>query len=128
MESIIVTPLKGFNGVHFGMLRNEVRKILGNPYREFKKTKFSKNMTDDYVTYHIYYNAEDQFEAVEFFDNVTVCDDKGIVFPRKTVDYAALPYHFENEEESLICFESEIGVCAPNGTVASICFGMKGYY
>ena len=56
---INVVPLQEVNGVKFGMHRNEVRAILGEA-REFKKSKFSKNTTDDFGYCHVFYDTDNQ--------------------------------------------------------------------
>ena len=75
------TPLEEVNGVKFGMLREEVRKVLGNTCREFRKNKFSKNTTDDFGVCHVFYNQDDRCEAVEVFDRREIIMEGKAVFP-----------------------------------------------
>lgn len=128
MSNYIVTPLEGFNDVRYGMSREEVRRILGTPIREFKKTKYSKNTTDDFGMYHIYYDSNNRFEAVEFFEGASICDNRGNAFPKTAEALTKLPYHFESDSESYICFDSSIGIYAPSGNIESILFGVNGYF
>lgn len=128
MDKFIVTPLVGFNDVRFGMSRNEIRNILGTPIREFKKSKYSKNSTDDFGLYHIFYDVDDKFDAVEFFKEAMIFDNQGNEFPRTTGALSKLPYHFVSDAESHICTEQSIGVYAPDGHIESILFACEGYY
>ncbi len=128
MAQYRVIPLVGFNNVKFGMPRSEVRNILGSPVKEFKKSKFSKNTTDDFGDFHIFYNADDQFEAVEFFKEAEIQDDKGNIFPKSITDIKCLPYKFTNDGDSYVNKEYSIGIFAPDNLVESILFGIKDYY
>ena len=55
--------------INFGEERDSVRLKNGN-YKEFKKSKFSKNTTDDFSSFHVFYDAENKVNAVEFFESV----------------------------------------------------------
>lgn len=123
-----VTPLIGFNDVKFGMDRSQVRSILGDPKREFKKTKFSKTTTDDYIYFHVFYNKENMFEAVEFFDDVEIKLGGDMIFPTSVATLNAGDYAFVADEDGLISLKYSIGVYAPNGKAESILFGVKDYY
>jgi len=61
-------PYIGSDPIKLGALRDEARKTLG-AYKEFRKTKFSKNTTDDFSFCHIYYDDQDKVKAIEFFDS-----------------------------------------------------------
>ena len=128
MQQFTVTPLVGFENVRFGMLRSEVRCILGMPVCEFKKSKFSKTTTDDYGTFHVFYDVADRFEAVEFFNELRIQDNLNNVFPITSNDLIQLPYSFYEEYGSYICQEHSIGVYAPDHSIESILFAIKDYY
>lgn len=55
--------------INFGEERDSVRSKNGK-YKEFKKSKFSKNTTDDFSVFHVFYDTENKVNAVEFFENV----------------------------------------------------------
>ena len=128
MKQYTVYPLSGFDDVKFGMTRTEVRDILGSPERELKKSKLSKVTTDDYNLFHIFYDNNDRFEAVEFFDKVEIIIDGRIIFPKSMENLMKLPYNFVPEEAGAISVEYSIGIYAPDKMVESILFGVKGYY
>ena len=48
-------PLESIGCIKFGMDRDEVHRLLGAECVEFKKNKFSKNTSDDYKKFHIFY-------------------------------------------------------------------------
>lgn len=128
MKQHNVKLLVGFDNVNFGMERSEVRALLGEPTREFKKSKFSKTMTDDYSAYHIFYDKDNRFEAVEFFDEVEIKIDENIIFPISLDVLTGMNYSFAAEGEGLISLKYSIGVYAPNGKPESILFAKEGYY
>lgn len=131
MKEIVVTPLKAVGDIEFGMSRNEVRGILGK-YREFKKSKFSSNTTDDFGYCHVYYDKENKCEAVEIFDDVTVKIGQQVVFPlafSKTCEILKVrDGNVEIEEGSCTSLKESIGVYAPQGYGETILFGCEGYY
>lgn len=127
-KRIIVEPLKGIDGISFGISREEVRKYFGNNFEEFKKSKFSKNTTDDYGYCHIFYDEDNKFEAIEFFDEVTIIIDDIIVFPNRIEVIKKVSDDFEKDEESYISKEKSIGIYAPNDIMESILLGIKRYY
>ena len=127
-KRIIVEPLKGIDEISFGISREEVRKYFGNNFEEFKKSKFSKNTTDDYGYCHIFYDKDNKFEAIEFFDEVTIIIDDIIVFPNRIEVIKKVSDDFEKDEESYISKEKSIGIYAPNDIMESILLGMKVYY
>jgi len=61
------SPYNGAGKIKLNTARDEVRKTLG-AFKEFKKTKFSKNTTDDFSFCHVFYNEQNKVNAVEFFD------------------------------------------------------------
>ena len=131
MTEIIVKPLKNAGDISFGMSRSKVREVLGE-YREFKKSKFSSNTTDDFNICHLYYNQNNECEAIEFFENVIIKIENEIVFPNefdKICDILKrLDRNLEIEEESCTSVKYSIGVYAPRGKVEAILFGCEGYY
>ena len=102
---INATPLQEVNGVKFGMPRNEVRAILGEA-REFKKSKFSKNTTDDFG----YIMIDDD---VWFFTGVTsVSNDESnigfIITNARTGEYRYYPVVGAEEYSAMGAAEGEV--------------------
>lgn len=53
----------------YGMNRESVRKLLNQPYEEFKKTEFSTSTSDNFMNLNIicFYDDDDLLEEVEIF-------------------------------------------------------------
>lgn len=127
MSKVFAQPLKEVNGIKFGMKREEVRKIIGEA-KEFKKSKFSKNTTDDFGYCHVFYNDDDECEAIEIFNNTEVLIDETVVFPINISEIKTIIKDLVEEEGSFISKSQSIGIYAPNGNMESILFGNIGYY
>lgn len=131
MKEIVVIPLKSVGDISFGMSRSKVREVLGE-YREFKKSKFSSNTTDDFKSCHVYYNKNNECEAVEFFQDVIIKVENEIVFPNefeKICDILKrLDSDIEIEEDGCTSIKYSIGAYASIGKVEGILFGCEGYY
>lgn len=123
-----VTPLKGFNDVQFGMSRTEIHRILGEPIRAFKKSQFSKVTTDDYSNYHIFYDKNDCFEAVEFFEATEVADLKNSTIFDVFETLKNPAYNFFQDGDGYLDIDLSIGVYAPDNSIESILFAVKDYY
>lgn len=123
-----VEPLKSVNGITFGMSRKEVRNIFPVAANEFKKSKFSKNTADDFGMCHVYYNINDECEAVEIFDEITVLIDEKIIFPTTLVLAEEIIGAFEEDFGSYVNKQNSVGIYAPKDKMESILFGNKGYY
>lgn len=131
MNEISVELLKSVGEVYFGMDRDEVRKILGD-YTEFKKSRISKNTTDDFGICHVYYDLDNKCTAVELFDDVTIKVSKIITLPKafdsmcevlKSMDESLII-----EEDSCTSIKLSIGVFALENKVETVLFGKEGYY
>ena len=122
------TPLTGINGVKFGMSRSEVRAVLGGKFKEFRKSKFSKNTTDDFGYCHVFYTPDDKCEAVEVFNECEVSINGKLVFPLEISSLKDQIDDLEEDTGSYISKKLSIGIYAPEGTPESILFGEAGYY
>ncbi|MFR1842024.1 MAG: hypothetical protein ACLUV3_08530 [Oscillospiraceae bacterium] len=127
MKILKVIPLAEVNGVKFGMKRCDVRKIFGNA-TEFKKSKFSKTTTDNFGFCHVFYNKNDECEAIEIFDENEVQIDDIIVFPDNADKLKSMLPDIEDDDCGFISKSKSIGVYAPDGKMESILFGCTGYY
>ncbi len=124
----IVEPLKSVNGIKFGMSRKDVRDIIGQSYFEFRKTKFSKNTSDNFGICHVFYNIQDEFEAIEIFDEVGVVIKGKQIFPADIAVLSELSGDFIKEDDFYMSKSKSIGIYAPSGKMESILFGIKDYY
>lgn len=127
MKTITAVPLYEVDGVKFGMKRGEVRNILGTA-KEFKKMKFSKTTIDDFGFCHVYYNINDECEAIEIFDECEVLINGNVVFPYEAGTLKSMINDIEEDESGFISKKQSIGVYAPDNKMESILFGCSGYY
>ncbi len=127
MKTINVIPLSEVNGVKFGMKREEVRSCFGNA-KEFRKSKFSKTTTDDFGFCHVYYNINDECEAIELFDECEVKINGITVFPYESDTLKKMITDIEEDDTGFISKNLSIGIYSPDGKMESILFGCKGYY
>ena len=127
MDKIIAIPLKEVNGVEFGMSRGEVRSVLGKA-KEFRKTKFSKNTTDDFGYCHVFYDSNDRCEAIEIFNEVEVVVNDTVIFPRSIKVAQTVFKDLIEDEGCYISAELAVGITLDNDKMESILFGTKGYY
>lgn len=127
-----VEPLKEVNGIKFGMKRDSVRKLFTVEAKEFKKSKFSKNTTDDFGFCHIFYNQQNECEAIEIFrDNKNIIEiliSGAIIFPTSLDIVKSFFKDLEKDGDSYISKANSIGIYAPNDKMESILFGDQGYY
>lgn len=120
-------PLIGVNDVIFGMKRSEVRACFGK-FKEFKKSKISKNTTDDFGFCHVFYTEDDLCEAIEIFNEAEVYIDEIKIFPtNKETLIKKFPDLIE-DNDGYISKEQSVGVYAPYGDMEGILFGVKNYY
>lgn len=127
MDKVSAVPLKEVAGVQFGMKRTEVRKVLGEA-NEFKKSKFSKTFTDDFAFCHVFYNSNDECEAIELFNEVQVMIGDKLVFPTTLDEAKKILGELTEEVGSYISKKNSVGIYAPDGSMESILFGAEGYY
>lgn len=130
MNEIVVEPLKRVGDIYFGMSRLEVRNILGE-YKEFKKSKFSKNTTDEFNNCHVYYSLDNNCEAVELFDN-NIIKMEDTILPTEFNEICKflenMDKGLEVEVDGCTSIKYSIGVYSPNKKVEAILFGNDGYY
>ena len=88
----------------------------------------SETMTDDFGFCHVYYDGNDECEAVEIFSETDVNIDGKQIFPISLDEaYEVFPFLAEDEDGPL-SIEKSIGIYAPDGEMESILFGKEGYY
>ena len=101
-------PTVGVNEVKFGMNREKVRSLLGAA-TEFYKFDDDINTTDDFGFCHVFYDENNECEAIEIFDEEAIGD-------------------FEQDDEGLISISKSIGIYGPDGHMESILFAKEDYY
>lgn len=120
-------PTTGVNEVKFGMNREEVRRLLGSA-TEFYKFDDDVNTTDDFGFCHVFYDDNNECEAIEIFDEAEVYVNGLLIFPTDFETAKKAIGGFEQDDEGLISISKSIGIYAPDGDMESILFAKEDYY
>ena len=128
MEKWELKPLESIGKIAFGMDRDQVHQLFAEGCREFKKSKFSKNTTDDYGKFHVFYTADNKVEAVEIFDDIEVTFEGAVIFPAALEEAESILGSMAEDCGSYIQVEKSVGIYAPEKEAESILAGEKGYY
>jgi hypothetical protein len=128
--------------IRFGMTREDVQGLLGEPSATFYKGLSTESPTDAYddLGLHVYYNHPPGCcEALEFFEPAQLfLDEKpllGLSFHNLREWLASQDPALEIDEEGLTCFKYGIGVYAPDwtenpdlSTQGILVFNKRNYY
>ena len=128
MERWELEPLKSIGNIKFGMDRDEVHKLFDDDGTEFKKSKFSKNTSDDYKRFHIFYTSDNKVDAVEFFEGIEIVLDGKVIFPINTDEIESFIPGIEREGESFTHEKKSIGLETNSGKAESILVASEGYF
>lgn len=129
MKQMTFIPYKSIGSVRFGSKREIVRK--DNPkYFEFRKNKFSRNTTDNYGLYHVFYTKENCVEAVEVFKGIDIVLD-GVTIsslsPDELVRHLSDP-KMVKESDSINFPSNGLSLSINDGTIESYLFYARGYW
>ena len=134
LERIEIEPLKSFNGIEFGTSREDIWKKIGKPpCGSFRKSEYEKSDTDDYKYFHIYYDENYNFEAIDIFNDIDIyCNGNKL-----SKKYSEILEFFKNvyddiieDEDGFVSIKGSIGVYLENDEddLDVITFANKGYY
>ena len=84
--------------------------------------------TDDFGFCHVFYNSDDECEAIELFKGVQVMIDDRLVFPTGLDEAKKILGDLMEDNGSYISEKNSVGIYAPDGSMESILFGVAGYY
>ena len=131
MKEMEFIPLEMVDGVTFGETRDKVRVKFGQAYKEFKKSRFSKNTADAYEFFHVYYTDNDLFEALEVFPEAKLKTKDGFVlneYSQSLVWLKSLDSETEVNNDGATSYELGISIYAPDEKIESIIIAEKDYY
>lgn len=128
MTTIKVCPLISVDGIPFGTSRADVRNACGNDFREFKKSTFSKNTSDDYGTFHVFYDKNNCMNAIEFFEGATVYVGSTQVFPANLKTVSRVFENLREDGGSYTSIEDSVSFTLAGENIECILFGTKGYF
>lgn len=123
-----IKPFESVGPIVFGATRKEIREELGE-FQEFKKTKFSKNTTDDFGCFHVFYDTSNRVVAIEFFRNAEVTfDNMNLFVLDKTALISLFNDPFAIEEQDAVIFDSYgVEISFEDNEVDSVFIHSKGY-
>lgn len=131
MISLAIVPGKSIGTIPFSTDRYNVRSIFGT-YKEFKKSKSSKNSSDDFGFCHAYYDEDNKLEAVEFFENVSLLYENTTIYPADFESFKAwLKQHDKNsivEDDGCTSELLSISIYAPGKSIESVLIGREHYF
>ena len=127
--------MKSVNGAAFGCSREELRALFGEPDCSFLKDPDDAVDTDDYGTFHVFYDDGYRFEALE----VVACDEAEIFYDgeRLPESYSEVLEFFNELYDDVD--EDDCGFISEDGSVGAyiendddeldtILFGREDYY
>ena len=127
---VVFTPYNSYGCIKFGASRNEIRSAIGI-YKEFKKSPFSKNTTDDFGGFHVYYSDDNYVEAIEVFSGEIKFNDE-IMFPTTLSVFTKIMNTFDSEimKKNDHIISRALGCCASvnEGTIDGIILCSKDYF
>lgn len=103
------------------------RRLLGSA-TEFYKFDDDVNTTDDFGFCHVFYDDNNECEAIEIFDEAEVYVNELLIFPTDFETAKKAIGDFEQDDEGLISISKSIGIYAPDGDMESILFAKEDYY
>lgn len=127
-KALIIVPFASVGNVAFDSKREDVRNSLGT-YTEFKKSRFSKNTTDNFGGFHVFYTQNNEVEAIEIFPFVKAVYNGKNIFELSKQEVISLfgDENFKEEEESLVFPSYGIEVVIEEERVSSVFAHTKGY-
>lgn len=128
MMKFEIIPNKSVGEVYFGMERSLVRSILDGFQKEFRKSKFSKNTTDDFGYCHVFYDVENKCNAIEFLGDSEVVYGNRNLFEISVDELIDIFSDIREDYGSYISKEYSIGIIFEENKIEAILIGCKGYY
>ena len=130
MKKFIVVLNKKVNDYEFGEKRDIVRKKIGEEFKEYKKTIYDVNTTDAYKGYHVFYDDNNKFEAIEIYDGEIYCEGMKI-FPGTVENAKKVIDDLIEDDFGIISEKYSVGITTSEDNeddIDVILFGRKDYY
>ena len=131
LKEFIIKNKNQVGDIKMGMSREDTRKCFGN-YKEFKKNKFSKNTSDKFNSFTIFYDENDKLEAVEFYNDSKLIFNSVNLFEQS---YDKLKNILSKEDNQLnidgnytTSYKLNISLSSADNNIESILFFRDGYY
>ena len=130
MKKFTVVLNQKVNDYKFGEKRIAVRKKIGEDFKEYKKTIYDSNTTDAYKGYHVFYDDNDNFEAIEIYNGEVYCNGVKI-FPGTLDNAKKIITDLKEDDFGIISENYSVGIstCPDNDNeIDAILFGKINYY
>lgn len=121
------TPYNKVGNIAFNEKRSLVRTDYPN-FREFKKTPISKNTTDAYPGFHVFYDSHNEVEAVELFRGESLVLNRVNLFSLSKAEFINKFPGCVDEDGSLNCAKEGFMVSFAHGEVDGILVYRKCYW
>ncbi len=130
MDRWEVKPLISVGEIKFGMDRTELHALFEEKCEVFKKSKYSKNTTDAYKRFHVYYTPDDTVEAVEFIagEGIELILNGVVIFPIKIAEIEKAIPGMESDGYYYTDIEKSIGYGEGEEEPESVLIGARGYF
>lgn len=127
-KSLEIIPFISVGNVAFDSNREDVRNNIGN-YTEFRKTRYSKNTTDNFGCFHVFYAPNNKVDAIEIFPFVKAVYSGRNIFELSKQEVISLfnDVSFKEDEESLVFPSFGIEVVIEEERVTSVFAHKKDY-
>ena len=120
-SELLIYPYQGVGQIRFGMTREKVRSLLGEPSATFYKGLNTQSPTDAYdnIGIHIYYHHPSGYcQALEFFEPAQLLLKEKQLFELPFVNLRewllSQDSELEIDDEGLTCFKYGLGIYAPD--------------
>ena len=135
-----IIPYIAFGDVKLGLYRKEVRRLIGNPSKSFKRNEFATSPTDMYESLGIMidYDDDDRCETIETWDTVDVQLMGKKLLNSSYSDilswFLAIDESIEEDDTGFTSYKYGIGMYAPdkeeepNKPCKGVIAFKKGYY
>ena len=120
-------PYIKVGNIAFEEKRSLVRVDYPN-FREFKKTPISKNTADAYTGFHVFYDTNNEVEAVEFFNGESLTLDGINLFNLSKDDLVNKFPDCVEEDGSINCVKEGFVVSFAHNAIDGILVYRKGYW
>lgn len=131
MQKWMVIPTISVNGIPFLSSREEVRERLGMAYQEIKKSTMAQNTTDVYDGFHVFYDEENRFCAIEVFGGLKLSISGKTVFPGTISKAKKVLSDLEYDGYGYTSVALSVGITVnpdEENQIDGILFGCKDYY
>lgn len=130
MSPIDIVPGRSVDGIPFGTIRADVRRLCGPSFEEYRVSRSAAASFDDYGAYHVLYDADGRLEAFEFTADVDVLVDGLKVFPvaLERVEEVVPDLIEDKEIGGYTSLSMSLGLTYVDGSAESLLVGREGYY